>query len=479
MRVGKRLMVVVGVLCGSVLVVSGQVAWGFSPYQDVPADHYAAQHIAALSDAGVFEGTDCGGGLFCPDAPILRSTMAVWMVRILDGGAAPPAATGDRFDDVAVGDRWAAYIERFAELGVTAGCGDGTRFCGDEATSRGQMATFLVRAFSLDEASSFGFGDTVGSAHEASIDALAAAGVTKGCAAGPARFCPSEVTSRSQMAAFIGRVLDLGNSALVDRFAVLMLDRANRLRHSDAALVWDEGLSSVAQAKAQAMAEARNWQPDFNLWSRVVNDWDLVAVGGSVATDENTAETHVIPAISDWLTNPKGAALLVCPGCTHLGSGIATVGDWTYATLLIAGRIPEQDLATAEAQMAGLVNELREDLGLRPLRYEPTIAAGARRWSLTMATYWRLQHNLVFDSHYPPGHVLAGENIARERYVIPLSDAIQKAFDGLKTSPGHYNNMTIPALTHQGIGVVVKGDRVWITQNFAAYPDGSPPQSLP
>ena len=214
MRVGKRLVVVVGVLCVSVLVVSGQVAWGFSPYQDVPADHYAEEQIAALSDAGVFEGTDCGVGLFCPDAPILRSAMAVWMVRILDGGAAPPAATGDRFDDVGAGDRWAAYIERFAELGVTAGCGDGTRFCGDEATSRGQMATFLVRAFSLDEASSFGFVDTVGSAHEASIDALAAAGVTKGCGVGPARFCPTEVTSRSQMAAFIGRAIDRSSIAV-------------------------------------------------------------------------------------------------------------------------------------------------------------------------------------------------------------------------------------------------------------------------
>ncbi len=475
MGFGQRLMVVVAVVLVSVLVASDQVVWGSSVYRDVGEGHYAAESITELHEGGVFEGTDCGVGLFCPDSPILRSTMAVWMVRILDDGAAPPAATGDRFDDVGAGDRWAAYIERFAELGVTAGCGDGTRFCGDEATTRGQMATFLVRAFDLEAASSFGFGDTAGSAHEASIDALAAAGVTKGCADEPARFCPSEVTSRAQMAAFIGRVLDLREPSLSNRFAVLMLDRVNRLRHADAALVWDEQLSSVAQAKAQAMAEARDWQPDFNLWSRVVNDWDLVAVGGSVATDENTAEAHVVPAISDWLTNPEGAALLVCPGCTHLGSGIATVGDWTYATLLIAGRIPEQDLTAAEAEMAGLVNELREGLGLRPLEYEPTIAAGARRWSLTMATYWRLQHNLVFDDHYPPGHVIAGENIARERYVIPLSDAIQRAFDGLRSSPGHYNNMVIPALTHQGIGVVVKGDRVWITQNFAAYPDQNPP----
>ena len=469
MIVGRRPGVVVVVVL-SVLAVSAQMVWGASGYRDVGVDHYAGGHIGMLSDAGVFEGTDCGVGWFCPDAAILRSTMAVWMVRILDDGAEPPPASGDRFDDVGAGDRWAAYIERFAELGVTTGCGDGTRFCGGAATSRGQMATFLVRAFGLDAASSFGFVDTAGSTHGASIDALAAADVTKGCATGPARFCPSEETSRAQMAAFVGRALNLAEPSLADRFAPLMLGRVNRLRDPESVLVWDGGLSEVAQAKAQAMADAGDWQPNFDLWPRLVTDWDLVAVGGSVATDENIADPRVVTALSDWLVTEEGAALLVCPGCTHLGSGIATVGDWTYATVLIGGRIPHQDLTAAETEMADLVNELRESLGLDPLENEPTIAAGARRWSLTMATNWRLHHNLDFVDHYPPGHLIAGENIARERYVIPLSDAVRKAFAGLAMSPGHYNNMTIPALTHQGIGIVVKGDRVWITQNFAAYP---------
>ena len=468
--VGRRPGVVVVVVL-SVLAVSAQMVWGApSGYRDVGVDHYAGGHIGTLGEAGVFEGTDCGVGWFCPDAAVLRSTMAVWMVRILDDGVEPPAARGDRFDDVGVGDRWAGYIERFAELGVTAGCGDGTRFCGGAATSRGQMATFLVRAFGLDAASSFGFVDTVGSSHEASIDALAAAGVTKGCAARPARFCPSGVTSRAQMAAFVGRALNLSEPSLADQFALLMLGRVNGLRDPRSVLVWDGGLSGVAQAKAQAMADAGDWQPNFDLWSRLVTDWDLVAVGGSVATDENIADPRVVTALSDWLVTEEGAALLVCPGCTHLGSGIATSGGWTYATVLIGGRIPHQDLTAAETEMADLVNELRESLGLDPLRYDPTIAAGARRWSLTMATKWRLHHNLGFVDHYPPGHLIAAENIARERYVIPLSDAIRKAFTGLAMSPGHYNNMTIPALTHQGIGIVVKGDRVWITQNFAAYP---------
>jgi hypothetical protein len=39
-------------------------------------------------------------------------------------------------------------IERLAQAGVTVGCNppDNTNFCPDDSVTRGQMATFLVRA---------------------------------------------------------------------------------------------------------------------------------------------------------------------------------------------------------------------------------------------------------------------------------------------------------------------------------------------
>ena len=97
---------------------------------------------------GLFEGTGCGQGL-CAGEALYRWEMAVWLVRILDR-ANPPQQASTRFDDVDGGLWWAAYTDRFADLGVTAGCATGPlRFCPDESVTRGQVATFLARALGL------------------------------------------------------------------------------------------------------------------------------------------------------------------------------------------------------------------------------------------------------------------------------------------------------------------------------------------
>ena len=82
-----------------------------------------------------------------------------------------------------------------------------SRFCPDEAVTRGQMATFLVRAFGLAEASPAGFVDTGGDTHASGIDALAAAGITTGCGTSPLRYCPTRSVTRAQMATFVHRAL--------------------------------------------------------------------------------------------------------------------------------------------------------------------------------------------------------------------------------------------------------------------------------
>lgn len=61
-----------------------------APYNDVASSNTHHDDILALAGRGVFDGTDCGAGRFCPDDPIDRATMAVWVVRILDGQDPPP-----------------------------------------------------------------------------------------------------------------------------------------------------------------------------------------------------------------------------------------------------------------------------------------------------------------------------------------------------------------------------------------------------
>ena len=165
--------------------------------------------IDALAAEGVFEGTECGDGLFCPEAPVLRWVMGVWLVRTL-GSTSAESGSRIRFSDVDPGEWWAPYVERLADLGISAGCATGPlRYCPDSVVTRAQMATFLTRAFEIEEGPPSGFADTSGNVHERSIDALAAAGVTAGCSTDPPRFCPGQQVTRAQLATFLDRAREL------------------------------------------------------------------------------------------------------------------------------------------------------------------------------------------------------------------------------------------------------------------------------
>ena len=131
--------------------------------------------------------------------------------------------------------------------------------------------------------------------------------------------------------------------------------------------------------------------------------------------------------------------------------------------------------------MVGLVNRLRAGLGLGELVRDSDIAAVARRWSEQMSADGRLYHNPDFFEQYPGRPESGAENASRVDLrtsggVGSLSDALGRSLDGLVASPGHYANLVDPVLTHLGVGIVVDGTAVWITQNFARYPVAPPPE---
>ena len=210
----------VGVLLAGAVVAAAAVAAGAGPVsaQEGFEDSGSGTHgpnIDALAEMGVFEGTECGVGLFCPGESVSRWVMAVWLVRVLDG-ADPEAGGGSRFVDVDANAWWSAHVERLAELKVTLGCAVAMSFCPDDPVTRGQMASFLVRAFDLEAGPDAGFVDVDGGVHGANINALAASGVTKGCELDPPRYCPSGQTKRSHMATFLKRGIDHAAAAEVE-----------------------------------------------------------------------------------------------------------------------------------------------------------------------------------------------------------------------------------------------------------------------
>ena len=180
-----------------------------SDFADVAAAGPHAAAVEALEADGILADTGCAEGAFCPDEPLSRWVMAVWLVRAVDGQP-PPDTEFTIFADVEKGAWWAGYVERLAELGITVGCEvDPLMYCPSQSVTRAEMASFLTRAFALEPADSAGFADTAGNPHEEDINALAASGITVGCGVAPARYCPAGTVTRAQMATFLARALKL------------------------------------------------------------------------------------------------------------------------------------------------------------------------------------------------------------------------------------------------------------------------------
>jgi S-layer homology domain len=53
----------------------------FTPFNDVPPTDPGYDFIGALADSGITAG--CGGGKYCPDAPLTRRQMAVFLAKAL------------------------------------------------------------------------------------------------------------------------------------------------------------------------------------------------------------------------------------------------------------------------------------------------------------------------------------------------------------------------------------------------------------
>lgn len=167
------------------------------PFTDIDGSTFY-DDIAWLADSGITKG--CSPTLFCPNDNVTRGQMAAFLHRALPD---LPLGTGKTFIDDN-GSTFEEDIEWLSAAGITQGCSP-DRFCPNAPVTRGQMAAFLHRALpDLPLGTPRTFTDTAGT-FQADITWLSAAGITQGCS--PTKFCPNDLVTRGQMAAFLHRAL--------------------------------------------------------------------------------------------------------------------------------------------------------------------------------------------------------------------------------------------------------------------------------
>lgn len=182
-------------------------------FSDVPASHWAWKHIEGVYVVGITSG--CSSSGYCPDAPVTRAQMAVFLLKTKSGAAYVPPVVGSTtgFSDVATSYWAAAWIKALAEAGITSGCGIGI-YCPDASVTRAQMAVFLLKTkYGLAYTppvlgSTTGFNDVAVDYWAASwIKALADLGITSGCSSG--MYCPEASVTRAEMAVFLVKTFNI------------------------------------------------------------------------------------------------------------------------------------------------------------------------------------------------------------------------------------------------------------------------------
>lgn len=187
------------------------------PFPDVSASHWAADEIAAASQAGLFQGDE--NGSFQPEASLTRAAFVTVLCRMFGWETVSPAQPS--YSDCAPGDWYYAAAETAAAHGAGEGSG---AFRPNDAITRREIAVLLIQALGYEslatEAVSAGmtspFADvSLSDPDGGSILVAYQIGLTNGVAQGDKLlFQPDDTATRAEAAAMVMRVYDRWTSSL-------------------------------------------------------------------------------------------------------------------------------------------------------------------------------------------------------------------------------------------------------------------------
>ncbi len=180
-------------------------------FLDVPQGDIFHSYVEKVFRHGITAG--CSGGNYCRNNAVTRAQMAVFLLKAEHGsGHAPPSCTGI-FADVPCPGPYTDWIEELAAEGITSGCGGGN-YCPNTPVTRQQMAVFLLKTehgSAYTPPGCAGIFDDVPCPGQYSdwIERLSAEGVTGGCSVMPPLYCPTASNTRGEMAVFLVKTFSL------------------------------------------------------------------------------------------------------------------------------------------------------------------------------------------------------------------------------------------------------------------------------
>jgi uncharacterized protein YkwD len=168
-------------------------------FVDMPTAAWKRETVREAWREGLLAG--CGADRVCADDPVSRAQTATLLARVLDRD--PDVAGSSRFADVPREYVHAGAIGALAADGITLGCAS-DRFCPHEPVSRAATASLISRASGWSELVQDRFEDVVREhTHAGTINRLAERRVTDGCSSD--RYCPSRPVTRVETARMLSR----------------------------------------------------------------------------------------------------------------------------------------------------------------------------------------------------------------------------------------------------------------------------------
>jgi hypothetical protein len=211
-------------------------------FTDVPRSQLFYRRIETLVHTAITSG--CGGTLYCPNDPVNRAQMAIFIGKGIAGGGPNIPASGSfqgnpynctsggtsLFSDVTATDIFCKHVHYMAVQNVTLGCGGG-QYCPAGTITRSEMAVFVARAIAApgggaavpetytDPVTNLSYSCAAGSPNLHFTDVgvgdsfckhvhfLWAQNIVSGCSA--TQYCPTLPVTRDQMARFLGNAFNL------------------------------------------------------------------------------------------------------------------------------------------------------------------------------------------------------------------------------------------------------------------------------